>query len=154
MALVTLNTAEAANRGRAVALLHPATQVPIGIRFFVLGSDSEEFKRITRRQEAARLEKQKKTRRGVYLSTPEENEANALDLLCGLTTGWEEDVKDADGKVTGTRPDIEINEGEFVKFSPESVRRIYSDLGFSWIREQIDSEIGDRRDFLPSAKKS
>lgn len=154
MALMSLNTGEAANKGKAVELLHPATQVPIGIRFFVLSSDSAEFKRIQRLQQAKNLEKQKKTRRGIYLATPEETEANNLELLVGLTTGWEEDLLDAAGNVTGTRKEIELNDGEYVPFSPEACCKIYADLGFSWIREQIDSEIGDRRDFLPSAKKA
>lgn len=152
MALSALNTGENANKGRAIALLHPATQVAIGIRFIVLGSDSKEFKRITRKQQAELLEKQKKTRRGVYVPTLEEREENELELLTGLTTGWEEDVKNEEGKVIGVRQEIELNDGEFIPFSPEAVRNIYADLGFAWIREQIDSEIGDRRDFLPNAK--
>jgi hypothetical protein len=154
MALVDLNTGTLANNGRAVELLHPSQQIPIGIRFFILGSDSKEFRRIIRKQQSDLLEKQKKTRRGVYLETPEEKEANGLELLVGLTSGWEEDVKDETGKVISIRSDIELNTGEFVPFSQEAVTRIYSDLGFNWIREQIDAEIGDRRDFLPSASRS
>lgn len=154
MALADLNTSEIANKGRAVALLHPVKQIPIGIRFFVLGSDSKEFRRIIREQEAVRLEKQKKTRRGVYLETSEEKEANGLDLLVGLTTGWDEDITNEKGEVTGTRPEIELNAGEFIPFSPAAVRKIYADLGFNWIREQIDAEIGDRRDFLPKESRS
>lgn len=154
MALAQLNTGEAANRGKAVALLHPSTQVPLGIRFFVLGSDSKEYKRIQRKQQTTLLEKQKKSRRGLYLQTPEELEANALEVLVGLTTGWEEDVRNEQGEVTGIRAEIELNVGEFVPFSPEAVKRIYEDLGYSWVREQIDAEIGDRRDFLPGAKTS
>ena len=155
MALVKLNTGEVANKGRAVALLHPGTQVPIGIRFYVLGADSNEFKRINRKQQMELQAKQKRQRRGgIYLQTPEELEANGTELLVGLTTGWEEDVKNDKGEVISVRKEIELNEGEFIPFSPEAVQRIYEDLGFSWIREQIDSEIGDRRDFLPSEKKS
>lgn len=154
MALVKLNTGEVANKGRAVALLHPSTQVSIGIRFFILGTDSNEYKRITRKQQMELQAKQKRQRRGVYLQTPEELEANGIELLVGLTTGWEEDIRDEKGNITGVRKEIELNEGEFVPFSPEAVQRIYEDLGFGWIREQIDSEIGDRRDFLPSEKKS
>ncbi|MDD2367337.1 MAG: hypothetical protein PHN84_14355 [Desulfuromonadaceae bacterium] len=147
MALSSLNTAAAADAGRPIELLHPSTQVPIGIRFFVLGTDSQEFRRITRKQQAELLEKQKKTRRGMYMPTPEEREENELTLLVGLTKGWEETT--SDGSV---RNEIELNPGEFVPFTPEAVKKIYADIGFSWIREQIDSEIGDRRDFLPNAK--
>ena len=153
MALATLDTTEAANKGRAVALIHPATQVSIGIRFYVLGSDSKEFRRILRKQQMENIEKQKKTRRGIYMATPEEIEVNGLEMLVGVTTGWDEDIKNEAGEVTGVRKEIELNVGEFVAFSPEAVKQIYSNLGFSWIREQIDAEIGDRRDFLPSAKK-
>lgn len=153
MALNDLSTNEVANKGKAVALLHPAQQIPIGIRIYVLGFDSKEAKRILREQDLARIEKQKKTRRGVYLASPEETDANALDLLVGLTTGWDEDVKDAEGKVTSVRKEIELAEGQFIPFSPEACRSIYSDPGFTWIRESIDAEIGDRRDFLPKGKK-
>ena len=152
MALAKLNTSEIANKGRAVTLLHPITQVSTGIRFYILGADSKEFKRITREQEAVRLEKQKKTRRGVYLSTPEETEANGLDLLTGLTLGWDEDVVNDKGEVISVRAEIELEEGEFVPFSPEACRSIYNNSGYSWIKEQIDAEIGDRRDFLPNQK--
>jgi hypothetical protein len=153
MALANLNTSEIANKGRAVDLLHPIQQIPIGIRFYLLGFDSKEAKRILREQETIRLEKQKKSRRGLYLSTPEETEANGLDLLVGLTTGWDEDITDAEGKVIGVRLEIELKEGQLVPFSPEAVREIYKDLGFSWIKEQVDADIGDRKDFLPQAKK-
>ena len=152
MALASLNTSETANKGRAVELIHPATQTTIGIRFYVMGADSAEFKRIQREQETVRMAKQKRTRGGYYFNTPEESEANALDLLTGLTTGWDEDIKDETGNVVGVRQAIELKEGEFVPFSKEAVKAIYTDLGFAWIREQIDSEMVNRRDFLPSAK--
>lgn len=154
MALSSLNTAAGANKGRPVALLHPGTQVSIGIRFHILGADSAEYKRILRKQQLVLQEKQKKSRGRVYYQTPEEFEANSLELLTGLTTGWDEDIRDEQGNITGTRKEIELNVGEFVPFSPEACRKIYEDLGFSWIREQIDAEIGDRRDFLPTENKS
>ncbi len=154
MALSELNTGEISNKGRAVELIHPSHQIPIGIRFYVLGSDSREFRRIIRKQQAELLEKQKKTRRGIYMATPEEHEANSIELLVGVTTGWDEDIKNDAGKITGVRKEIELNPGEFVPFSVEAVTQIYSDPGFAWIKELIDSEIGERRDFLPPAKKS
>jgi hypothetical protein len=154
MALSKYNTSKIANAGRPVELLDIVTQRPIGVRFFVLGVDSKEYQRITRKHEADRLDKQKKNRGRVYYLTPEESEANALELLTGLTTGWEEDVCDSEGKVTHTRPDIELEEGQFIHFTPEAAKAIYEELGYKWIREQIDTEIGDRRDFLPPAKRS
>jgi hypothetical protein len=77
-----------------------------------------------------------------------------MELLTAITVGWDEDILDDKGNVTGIRKEIELNEGEFVPFSPEAVARIYADLGFSWIREQISTDFGDRRIFLPSTKRS
>lgn len=150
MALSALNTGAAANKGKAIELIHPKTQVPIGVRFYVLGTDSKEYQRVTRKQQAEQNEKQKRNRRGVYLKTPEEREADAVEILVTLTTGWEEDVTNDEGKVTGVRPEIELNPGELVPFSKDAVEAIYKDLGYSWIREQIDAESADRADFLQS----
>ncbi|OGU13874.1 MAG: hypothetical protein A2076_13180 [Geobacteraceae bacterium GWC2_53_11] len=154
MALASLNTGAVANKGRAIALLHPSHQTPIGIRFYALGFDSKEAKRILREQENDRLAKQKKNRGKLYLPTAEETEENGINLLVGLTTGWDEDIVDDEGKVTGVRDEIELNPGQLVKFSPDAVRAIYKDLGFSWIKEQMDIEIGERRDFLPSESQN
>ena len=149
LALASLNTGETSNRGRSVELVHIATQVPIGIRFYVLGCDSNEFKRIQRKQQAENLEKQKRTRRGLYLASPEETELLALELLSNLTTGWDQDDTDCDGNIISVSSDIQLEVGEFIPFSKEAARRIYSNPGYSWIREQIDAAIGDRKDFLP-----
>lgn len=154
MALAKYNTAELADKGRPVAILDPATQTPTGVRFHCLSTDSKKYKEIIRRQQATNREKQKRCR-GIYIATAEETEQNDLDLLVGLTIGWDEDVVEiVDGKkvVTGIRQDIEVGDGEYVFFSPEACRNIYADLGYSFIREQVDQFIGDRRDFLPNAK--
>ncbi|NVO00037.1 MAG: hypothetical protein HXX17_11980 [Geobacteraceae bacterium] len=148
MALAKSKTSALSNSGVACALIDPATQVPNGIRFYVLGSDSKEYQRLIRLQEVARLEKQKKAR-GIYFPTPEESEENALNLLTSLTMGWDEDVVDAEGKVTAVRKEIELEEGEYVPFSIEAAKAIYAELGYKWIREQVDAFIGDRRNFLP-----
>lgn len=154
MALAKFNTGEVANKGRAVALLSPADNMPIGIRFYVLGVDSREFQRLQRQWEKEDFEQQKKLRRGIYQPSPELREERALTLLSTMTTGWDEDVKDEEGKVVSVRKEIELDEGNFVPFSPEAARAIYSDLGYRWIREQIDTEIGDRRDFLPQGNRN
>lgn len=154
MALNKYNTSEVANKGRAVALLSPADVTPIGIRFYVLGVDSKEFQRFQRLWEKEDEEQQKKQPRRAYRPSPELREERALTLLVAMTTGWDEDVLDEKGKVISVRNEIELEESKFVPFTPEAAREIYSDLGFRWIREQIDGEIGDRRDFLPPAKRN
>lgn len=149
MALAALNTKSAADRGVKIDILHPATWLPLGIRFTVLGTDSAAYKGVVRRQQERNLEMAKKQRGRLQL-TAEMQEADALEILVTCTTGWERDVADDQGKVTGVDSTIESNEGEFLEFTPENVRRIYADPGYAWLREQIDREIGDRRNFLPS----
>lgn len=153
MALAKRNTRNISNAGVPIELFDPADQTRMGVRFFMLGADSDEFKKFQRKVEAARLEKQKKIR-GVYMASPEETEENNLDLLTLMTKGWEEDVTDAEGKVVSVRSEIELEEGQLVAFSPEAARAIYKDPGYSFVREQIDAAIGDRRNFLPSESKN
>lgn len=148
MALAALNTKSAAERGVQIDILHPSTGLPLGIRFTILGTDSAVYKGAVRRQQERNLEMAKKQRR--LQLTPEMQEADALEVLTACTVGWERDVTDEQGVATGAEPAIEVNEGEFLPCTPENVRRIYTDPGFSWLREQVDREIGDRRNFLPS----
>ena len=145
MALAALNTKTAADQGILVDIVHPSTQIPLGIRFRVLGTDSDVFRRISREQQRRQTEKQRKSR-GIYLAPPEEQESNGLELLTALTIGWEQDIVTDDKTIT--KPELELNEGEFIACTPENIRRIYSDPGFSWLKEQVDSAIGDRRSFL------
>ncbi len=152
MALAKHNTSEVANKGVSVEI-YSADGLPLGIRFFVLGCDSEEWEKINRKQDKARIEKQKRTR-GVYIASSDETKLNGTELLTALTTGWEEDIKNDKGEVIGTRPDIELEEGEFVSFSKQAVAAIYNHIGYSFIREQVDAFIGDRRNFLSNANRS
>lgn len=149
MALAKYNTKEVSNKGRAVEIISPQG-TRTGVRFYLLGTDSDEYDRIIRKQQNAQVQKQKKTR-GIYIATPEEREENALELLVGLTTGWDEDVVDGNGNVIGVRDEIELEEGQLVSFSPEAALAIYKDRGYGFIREQVDIEIGDRKGFLTNA---
>ena len=64
------------------------------------------------------------------------------------------DVKDEKDKVIGTRPEIELEVGEFVSFSKAAANDIYSERGYLFVREQIDAAINERRNFLPNASRS
>lgn len=150
MALAALNTKSAAERGVKIDILHPVTGLLLGIRFTVLGVDSSACRKISRERSERRIERAKKNRGQAPIMTADEIEAEALELLVGCTTGWERDVTDAEGNVIDVQPTIELNEGEYLEFTPENARRIYADAGFAWLREQVDREIGDRRNFLPS----
>ena len=70
--------------------------------------------------------------------TAEEIETEALDVLVACTKAWH----------TGDKPELEMIEGEWLACTPENVRRVYEEL--TWMKEQIDQEIGDRNNFLPA----
>jgi hypothetical protein len=137
MSLAELNTKETAEQGVDVEILHPKTNTPIGVTITVLGTDSATFRAISRRQQNRRTENMRH-RRGNATIAAEELEAEALDILTACTKSWR----------TGDRDEIEVKTGEWLKCTPENVKRLYGDDGFSWLREQIDREIGDRTNFL------
>jgi hypothetical protein len=147
MSLAALNTKETADQGIDVEILHPKTNIPIGIVVTVLGTDSEAFRAITRKQQNRRTENMR-NRRGSSTLTAEELEAENLNTLTACTKAWCTVEQDDNGVETNRRDEIEVTDGEWLKCTPENVKRVYADAGFAWLREQIDREIGDRTNFL------
>jgi len=124
-----------------IEILNPETNTPFEPSIFISvhGSDSETFRKIQRKNVNKRLEMQSKSFRKKQTLTAEELEAEGLDTLIACTDSWK----------TGDRNEIEFNEGEWLQCTPENVRKIYTAL--PWLKEQIDSAIGDRSNFLQSA---
>ena len=142
--LSQLDTSQAAEDGVAVHLRHPKTNTPLGVRIFVAGVDSETYRSQIRRQQNRRMEQARRSR-GLNISA-EELENDALDLLVACTKGWEADIEEHGEKKTV--PAIPFGERGLLDCTPENVRAIYANPGFSWLREQVDAEIGDRSNFL------
>lgn len=154
MALAKYNTSELSNKGQAVALLSPSGDTTIGIRFYLLGIDSKAFQKLMRKYEDEDAEQQKRMGRKVYRPSAELKEERQVEMLVAMTIGWDEDVCDEKGKVISVRSEIELEEGQYIPFSPEAAKEIYTDLGYKFIREQVDAEIGDRRGFLSPPKRN
>ena len=149
MALANRSPKQAADSGVEITLIDPVTDLPLNERITVYGLDSKVCKDIQHRQTNNRLEKQaQKGNRKKPITTAEAMEADGLDLLVGCTKSWRTIVKDEAGKETGDRPEIELGEGEWLPCTPENARRVYEEV--PWIKEQVDSAIGDRSNFLPS----
>ncbi|HBT82428.1 MAG TPA: hypothetical protein DEB35_03030 [Desulfuromonas sp.] len=149
--LVSLSTAKAAEAGVEISILHPVTDEPLGVMITVYGADSKTCRQIQRRQTNHRLEmqaKQKQQFKKKPVTTAEQLEAEGLDLLVGCTKSWRTLIYDEEGKETGSRPQIEMAEGEWLDCTPENVRKLYQEI--PWVKEQIDGEIGDRSNFLQS----
>lgn len=128
--LANIDTVKGANEGFDVQIYHPATNEDLGIVITVIGKDSDEFQKITREQTKRRM--QKATKGGFRNVTipVEELEEDSLKLLAACTKGWS-------GVVFDKKP---------VEFSKENAMMIYEK--FPWIREQVDTAIGDRANFI------
>jgi len=138
-----IDTVKGSNEGFDVELYHPGTNADIGIIITVLGKDSDEFQKITRQQNKKRMDRMSKNGfRSGKVAPPSQDEIDSdnLDMLAGCTTGWK--VIDDDGVELGTM----LLDGDEVPFSTENAKKIYK--RFPWIKEQVDTAIGDRANFI------
>lgn len=130
MELKKLDTRAAAERGFALSLVDANGQ-PTDITITVRGADSSVYRDVQRDQQRRRLAHVSRTRKVTL--TPEEIDAEALELTVAATAGW-----------TG----IEVD-GEPLAFSTAAAEKLYRD--YPMIREQVDAAINDRSNFLQSA---
>ncbi len=111
-------------------ITHPVTGAPTDMRIQVASPDSDLYKRIDRKIKNRSLTVMQKTR-GRPVSI-EAMDASGLELLVGITVGWEGARQDG--------RDLECNE--------ENTRMLYTK--FPFIREQVDTFVGDRANFFSS----
>jgi hypothetical protein len=115
-------------------LVHPKTRQPLrddeGNEAYVehYSADSE----IARKHQRA-VQRRRLAMRGRAKITPEELEAEAVDILAALSTGWY--LVDLSGKKID------------LPFSQEAARRLYSSNAVSWLRDQVDESTADRANF-------
>jgi hypothetical protein len=131
--LSKIDTVKGSNEGFDVQIYHPGTNEDLGISIHVLGKDSDEFIKVSRAQSKKRLAKMSK---GGFRNTApvpvEEIDQDSLALLAACTKSWK-----------GV-----IVEGKAIECTPDNVVMIYE--RFPWIREQVDTAIGDRANFIKS----
>jgi hypothetical protein len=141
MDLKELDVISSANEGFELRLVNPKTQENLGLYITVLGKDSDAFRRLSAEQNRRRLTKM--TKGGVVrfgTLSAEELDADAVDLLAACTVRWREDEGVAAPKDTLT-----IN-GDEVPCTRANAVSVYT--RFPWIREQVDTAIGDRANFI------
>lgn len=114
-------------------LLHPGDQAPLGAYVGIIGQDSPEYRARQRDFERDHLRNYQKKRN--FTITPEESEAQAIELLATATKSFRGLVLD------GREVDASM------------ARAIYADPGYSWIREQVSAAMQDRANFLPKSAK-
>jgi hypothetical protein len=132
--LSSIDTVKGSNEGFDVRIYHPGTNEDMDITIRVLGKDSDEFQKVSRAQSKKRMAKMTKGGfRNPNTAVPvEEVEQDGIQLLAACTKGW-----------SGV-----IVEGKEVPFSTDNAVMIYE--RFPWIKEQIDTAIGDRANFIKS----
>lgn len=137
--LASLDTSKGADEGFELQLTHPKTGAALPIWITVLGADSQAYQDALNEQRRRYIKAAAKNNK-VTLS-PEEMQANALELLISSTRTWR-----------GASGSSILLGGEKLAPSPVNFRKIYT--GFVWIREQVDAAIADRANFLPGGSMS
>lgn len=134
MDLSTLDTTTAAEAGATMDVVHPATGAPLTqqdgstVTLTLAGQDSERFRKADRKISNKRLATSASGQR-VKL-TAEGIDADSLERLVACTIAW-------NGIGWG---------GADKECTPENAREAYKRL--PWLREQADTFIGDRANFL------
>jgi hypothetical protein len=131
------------DKPRRMPLLHFETGLPLvdangnPAWVDVYSNDSE----IVRRHDREVLRRIfKAQRQRTVTMTPEENEANQVDVLVKLTAGW--------FLLTPSGQPIEF------PFTPENARRLYSSPSTNWIRQQVDEFSKERGNFMQASLSS
>lgn len=128
MDLKNYNLSKSADAGADLVIEDPITGEELDVTITLLGSDSAAYRNKAREMQRDRISKMAKGRnKKLDLSVSEKEEC---ELLAACTVGW-------DG--------IELD-GVEVAFSYDEAVKLY--LDFTWIKEQVDSFIGDRANFL------
>ena len=132
--LMAIDTVKGSNEGFDIKIYHPGTMVDLGITINVLGKDSDEFQKISRAQSKKRMAKMNRGGFRVQnmIPPPEEIEADGLELLAKCTKFWSGVVID----------------NKEIEFSYDNALMVYE--RFPWVKEQVDTAIGDRANFIKS----
>ena len=113
---------------RTIEIKHPATGEPIGLSINLLPASAPPVLAAQRKMINDRLQRNSKT-------TAESMEQNRLALIESAVNGW------------SWRGDLTF-EGKKPEFTPENLRKVLKKL--TWLRDQIDQELGNDAAFFES----
>lgn len=144
MDLSKLNTVEGAEAGHEQQLLHPVSQEPIGIYITVLGKDSKAYRDVMNQQSRSRVTKaQKSGRLGSMTYSLEDVDRDALEVIVACMRSWRSEEKQGEEMVSSDTITIK---GEALPINRVNALRVLTE--FPWVREQLDTAIADRANFL------
>lgn len=126
MDLTKLNLTEASEIGAELELEHPITGEKLDAVIHLAGTDSAAYRGKQKEIQSKRIAKLARGKKADFSNSDDEE----CELLASCTLGW-----------SGI-----FNGKEEVKFSHAAAKKLY--LESYWIREQVDSFIGDRANFF------
>lgn len=121
-----------------LTILHPVTRQPLRdthdesniiVAFVELFSADS----LVARKHNRSIQRRRLDMRGRGKITPEQLEAEAIEMLAALTTNWA--LVGLDGKALS------------IEFNAENARELYASEKLSWLREQVDEFASDRANF-------
>lgn len=118
---------------RVVEIVHPGTKENIGVRVTFVSINDPSMATIKRKIDD---QKNKLQAKGKYFKT-EEVEANVIQLLYGVITGWEFYGKDAN-----------LNGDKNPEYNLANLKIVHKEA--PWFTEQIETELNDESAFFPS----
>lgn len=128
MDLNKLDLTKASNEGTWYTLKHPVSNEDLPMKIKIIGKDSEKFIKLSEDFRRSTLEDMKANK------TTEQRIQTSKDygdtLLISCTTDWQ---------------GIELD-GKKLECNPDNIKLIYQRFG--WIKEQIDTAIADRANFI------
>lgn len=133
--LSALDTVAACNKPHEFELVHPVSRVGLGLFWSVVGKDSDVYRSRVRAMVDENL---RRSNAGLPGDTSlSKIEAKNIDSLTAASTGWR-----------GPKGDgiVSLN-GNDLKFSTESVRKVLTDLPA--LREQVQAAVNDLGNFMP-----
>lgn len=142
MSLANLNTAEAADKGRTMTVLHPTDRIPLkgangeDVTIDLLGMDSDAW---IASEHAIRNRNIEAMRTGQKFSSAETDRASG-DALASVITGWS-NIPTSWLTPNGTGEDA-------APFTLANARLLMNNRGVRWLREQVDAFVGQRAGFL------
>lgn len=131
--LADLDVCRGAEEGAELQLRHPTTGTPLQMWITLLGFDSETYRDKHRDLQKRRNDRLARAKR--VIPTPKDLDAEAVELLAGVSRGW--------------RGEMKLEGQPLPAYSYAEAIKLYT--RFPWIREQADGFVADRANFIKAS---
>jgi len=128
MDLNSLDLTKNSNEGAWITLKHPASNEDLPMKIKVIGKDSDKFIKLSEDFRRSTLEDMKSNKTVEQRIQTSKEYGDTLLVACTLE--WQ---------------GIELD-GKKLDCTPENIKLVYQRFG--WIKEQVDSAIADRANFI------